>query len=54
MADAVVRLLGDAGLRRALSEAAAVMVAERYSTDAMCDATTRVYSQTLRAKKPGS
>ena len=54
LADAVVRLLGDAGLRRALSEAAAVMVAERYSTDAMCDATTRVYSQTLRAKKPGS
>lgn len=54
LADAIVRLLGDAGLRRALSEAAAVMVAERYSADAMCAATLGIYGEVRGAKRPGS
>ncbi len=54
LTDAVVRLLGDAALRRALSEAAAVMVSGRYSAEAMCAATLGIYGEICGAKRPGS
>jgi glycosyltransferase involved in cell wall biosynthesis len=46
--DALVRLLGDADLRRRLGKAARERVGERYSWDVVTAATIAAYEEALR------
>ena len=50
MAEAIIRLLSDEGLRQRIGENAQRMMAERYSWDAVCNAYIALYRQVIQRR----